>query len=209
VGGGEVGERKVRNLLQCGALVRLISRELTQSLSDLAEAGQVKFLDREYHKKYLEGIALAFVCTDDSELNTRVSLDAKERGIWINVADKPDLCSFILPATVSRGDLTISVSTSGGSPALAARIRARLEKEFGPEYEFFLDLMRLVRARFKAEDRPVEQNREIFMRLIESDLLETMSEFDLDRAEEILIEILGPGYTLSALGFKVEGREEA
>ncbi len=198
-----MGWRKVRNLLRCGAEVRLVSRELTRPLRGLVENGQVKYLGREYKREHLKGAVLVFICTDDPELNSRASLDAKNEGIWVNVADQPALCSFILPATVSRGDLTITVSTGGSSPALAARIRARLEQEYGPEYERFLDLMRLIRARIMEQGRPARENREIFRRLVDSGLFETLAQNDAAGTEKILTEILGPVYTLSDLGFDV------
>jgi len=208
VGGGEVGQRKVQNLLQCGARVRLVSREMTRTLRDLVETGQVEHLGHEYRREHLKGIALAFICTDDPDVNTRASLDAREQGIWVNVADTPALCNFILPATVSRGDLTISVSTSGSSPALAARIRGRLEREYGPEYGRFLELMQRIRARIKAEGRPTEENRKIFFSLLDSDLLKAITRNDPAGIEKILSTILGPGYTLSSLGFKAEEEEK-
>jgi len=209
VGGGEVGQRKVQGLLRSGARVRLVSTELTQGLRDLIEAGQVELLGRRYQSKHLEGVALAFACADDSEINTQVSRDAKEQGIWVNVADNPELCSFTLPASIYRGDLIISVSTSGRSPALAARIRARLENEFGPEYERFLELMGRIRTKVQAEGRLAEENRELFLRLVDSDLIEALAQNNLARAEETVVRILGPAYTLNALGFKAAGEKRS
>ena len=201
VGGGAVGERKVLGLLEAGASVNLVSREMTARLDELAAEGRVILLGPDYRPEHMEGAVLVFAATSDPELNSRVGRDALERGAWVNVADQPDLCTFIVPATVRRGDLAISVSTGGASPALAARIRARLEDQFGPEYETFLDLMALVRAGVLAQGQPSDRNRELFRQLVDSDVLENLALGDPGRAEETLVKLLGPDFTFSALGF--------
>lgn len=209
VGGGEVGRRKVEGLLECGAKVRLVSRGLTPDLQRLVESRAVEHLGPEYMTGHLEGVALVFAATNETELNARISREAEERGVWANVADVPGLCRFIVPASVKRGDLTISISTGGRSPALAGHIRTRLEQWFGPEYARFLDLMGLVRPRVLAEGRPHEENREIFRRLVESDLLDSLAQGDLDQAQRRLQEVLGPEYTLSSLEYDPEKEARA
>jgi len=208
VGGGEVGERKVKALLECGARVRLVSRELTPDLADLVAAEAVEHLGGRYRTEHLSGVDLVFAATDELELNARLSREARARGLWINVADQPELCRFIVPAYFRRGDLTIAVSTSGRSPAAAARIKSRLEQEFGPAYGRFLDLMGLIRARVLSEGRGSQENREIFRRLADSNLLTALAQEDRTGVEGILSEILGPDYTLSSLGFNPAGRAD-
>ncbi|MEE9436228.1 MAG: bifunctional precorrin-2 dehydrogenase/sirohydrochlorin ferrochelatase [Candidatus Adiutricales bacterium] len=207
VGGGRVGQRKIKSLLECGADVRVVSQELLPELGDLVEAGRVTLLGSEYREEQLDGVSLVFAATDDPEVNTRVSQDAANRGLWVNVADVPELCSFILPANVTRGDLIISVSTSGRSPALAARIRRGLEDQFGSEYARFLKILGLIRTRVKSEGRPDDQNREFFFRLVDSELLEALKNGNVEQVDRILVEILGPDYTLSKLGY--EDNQEA
>jgi len=199
VGGGEVGRRKVDKLLGSQAKVRLVSRELAPALEKLKAAGQIEYLGPAYEPGHLDGARLVFVCTNDPELNRRVSGDARERGIEVNVADRPELCSFIVPAVVERGDLILSISTSGASPALSARIRARLEEEFGPEYALFLKLMRRVRREWLAGGEGTMSNRELFYRLVDSDLLAALAAGDRDRAEAVLTSILGHGRALDEL----------
>jgi len=208
VGGGEVGERKVRALLECGAKVRLVSRELTPGLAELAAAEAIEHLGGQYRTEHLAGVDLVFAATDEPGLNARISREAQENGLWINAADQPELCRFIVPAYFRRGDLTIAVSTGGRSPAAAAMIKSRLEDEFGPEYGRFLDLMGLIRTRVLAEGRGFQENRDIFRRLVDSDLLTALAQNDPSGVEEILLEILGPGYTLKSLGFSPAGRAD-
>lgn len=204
VGGGEVGQRKVLTLLECGARVLLVGRKLTPALSDLVESGRVEFLGREYKPEFMEGVFLVMAATSDVKLNGAISAEARQRGILINVADAPDLCSFIVPATVNRGDLIIAVSTGGRSPALAAGIRSRLEKEFGPEYALFLKLMGLVRTRVQSKGLGPEANKKVFTRLIDSDILSMLAQGDFSSAEKNLLEILGTDYTFVNLGFEPE-----
>ncbi len=196
VGGGEVGQRKARSLVRSGAAVRLVGLELTPLLREWADDGSISFLGRTYKTEYLDDAALVIAATDDAELNLRISRECRERGIWVNVVDRPELCSFIVPATVNRGDLTISVSTSGRSPALAARVRARLEDEFGPEYDRFLILMGLIRERVLAQGRSANENRKLFRQLVDSDLLESLARHDTSQVEHRLIDILGPNFSL-------------
>ena len=84
--------------------------------------------------------------SDDRELNARVARLARERGVWVNVADDPQAGDVVLPAVARRGELQIAVSTGGASPALARRLRERLEREFGPEYGDLVALLGALRA---------------------------------------------------------------
>lgn len=203
VGGGSVGQRKVEGLLEFGACVRLVSREVTPQLQALIDEKKVDYLGTDYEPGFLDGSTLVYVCTDDTELNTRVSKEAIARGIAVNVADVTELCSFIVPATVARGSLNISISTGGKSPALAAKIRRRLEDEFGPEYGRFLDLMGLIRPKVISEGKPSGDNKKTFVKLVESDMIDALAEDDAPKLERIMIKILGPSYTLKNLGYKL------
>ena len=155
VGGGAVGTRKVRTLLECGARVTVISAGFSPELEELSAAGRVVLKSGSYRARDLEGKFLVIGATDDEDLNRRVSEDAARRNMLCNIADRPEACSFILPAIVSRGDLVIAISTSGKSPAFAKYLRRRLQKEFGPEYARFLEIMGAVRRRLLAAgERP-------------------------------------------------------
>ena len=134
VGGGRVAERKAIGLLRAGALVIVISPELTPRLKKEKEKKRIAHIARRYKKSHLKGAFLVIAATDSYEENERVALDAGN--IPVNVVDTPELCSFIVPSTVRRGPLTIAISTSGASPAMARAIRLELErfypKSFGP-----------------------------------------------------------------------------
>ncbi len=136
VGGGKVAFRKVESLLEAGARVIVISPKMNTSLQKLINKNKITYLPQEYKSGDIKkGIFLVIAATDDSQLNAKIADDAKRLNLLINVVDAPKLCNFILPATLRRGSLTISVSTSGKSPALAKKIKEDLQNIYGTEYE--------------------------------------------------------------------------
>lgn len=209
VGGGSVGRRKVSSLLEREAVVRVVGRELVPELRALADQGRIEYLGPEYRTDHLDGAALVYAATSDNHLNVRVSRDAQQRGIFVNVADVPELCTFIVPAQMRQGDLTIAVSTGGRSPAAAASIRRKLEKDFGPEYAKFLKIMGLVREKVLAGGRPPDENKRKFEDLVNSGMIERLKDNDPDGAEEIMTRVLGPGYTFMSIGYESGGGEAA
>ena len=130
VGGGEVANRKARKLLQARARVTVISPEIGAELESVA----LEVHRRPYREGDLEGAYLAFAATDSREVNAAVAREAEERGVPVNVADRPSEGDFALPSTLRRGRLQVAVSTGGASPVLAQRIRRELEDLFGPEW---------------------------------------------------------------------------
>lgn len=123
VGGGAVGERKVRGLLAAGAAVRLVSPAASPQLQAWAEAGQIRWERRPYAPGDLAGARLAFAASDLRAVNAQVACEAAERETLCNVADAPEEGSFHLPALHRGPDLTVAVSTGGAAPARAAALR--------------------------------------------------------------------------------------
>jgi len=151
VGGGQVALRKVKALLEHGASVEVISPDPCPQLNKLAESGEVKLLRRRYQAGDLQEALIAIAATDDSQINRQVVKEAKEKAVLVNVADDPQNSDFIVPSYVRRGDMTIAVSTAGVSPALARKIRSRLEKDFGDEYASLVRLIGEVRAEVRRQ----------------------------------------------------------
>ncbi|MDR2493349.1 MAG: bifunctional precorrin-2 dehydrogenase/sirohydrochlorin ferrochelatase [Coriobacteriales bacterium] len=162
VGGGAVAARKVVGLLSCEATVTVVAARLGDELQELVENGRCKWVARRYQADDLDQATLVFCCTDDPAVNARVSADAKERGLMVNVADCPELCSFYLPSVLRRGSLSIAVSTGGSSPLLARRIRLGLESQFDDDMAAFIDWLRSWRARAHAA-LPAERREEFWM----------------------------------------------
>lgn len=134
VGGGEVALRKVGALLDSGAQVAVISPALLPQLAAWRDAGRIQHLARPYTTGDLADAFLAIAATDRREVNAAVAAEAGQRGILHNIADDPDAGNFHTLGAINRGDVLLTVSTGGGSPALAALIRRKLETTFGPEY---------------------------------------------------------------------------
>lgn len=133
IGGGKVAFRKVITLQKFNARINVISPRVCRSLNELAEKSKVTIIRKPYHKQYLKNFQLIFCATDNPEINLTVHRDCRDENKLLNVADVPELCDFILPATVKRGDLSISVSSQGKAPFYAAETRKKLEHIF-PEY---------------------------------------------------------------------------
>ena len=123
VGGGSVGTRKTETLLDCGAKVTVVSPRASEKLHELAQASSISLKNRSYRTTDLKGIFLVIGATDDETLNQQISHDAESRDTLCNIADRPQVCNFILPSIVHRGDLVITISTSGKSPALSKHRR--------------------------------------------------------------------------------------
>ncbi len=157
VGGGRVAERKVKSLLKAGAKLKVISPELTSELKKIAEKGVFFWEKRGYQKGDLEGAWLVIAATNDPEVQKEVFKEAEERRIFCNVVDVPELCSFIVPSVVRRGKLSIAISTSGASPAVARRLREMFENIIGEEYETYIELMNNLRQQILNMDIPSEE----------------------------------------------------
>ena len=133
MGAGLVAERKVLSLLRSGGDVTLISPEATQANADLAQSSQIVWHKRQFRSGDTAGMLLVCAATDLPEINTQVFKEAHETyGInLVNVVDVIPECTFAAASVITHGDLTISISTSGKSPALSRRIREYLETKFG------------------------------------------------------------------------------
>jgi precorrin-2 dehydrogenase/sirohydrochlorin ferrochelatase len=199
VGGGSVGERKVKTLLECGALVTVVARRATELLRALASEGRIELNIRDYESSDMEGKFLVIGATDNEEVNEKVNKDAAERGLLCNIADRPAACNFVLPAIVRQGDLLIAVSTSNKSPAVARRIRETLEKQFGPEYTVLLTLMGSIRQKLLAQAKSPEAHKRMFERLLDEGLLEMIRENRTREVDDLMEDVLGKGYTWNDL----------
>lgn len=200
IGGGEVAERKVESLLAAGARVTVISPSVTSGLAARAAQGAIEHLSRRYRRGDLTGVCLAYAATDDEVLHEGIAGDAEAAGVPLNVVDRPQWCSFIVPSILTRGDLTIAVSTSGGSPALARRVREDLEEALGPEYERALDVLSRLRRHLQARALPSAERQRILTGLVASDLLDHLREPDAAAVDRLLAEHAGSDVSLATLG---------
>ena len=199
VGGGGVGTRKVMTLLDCGAKVTVVSPDVRENLLELSDSGLIILEKRPYRETDLAGMFLVIGTTDDEELNRQISIDAEKLNVLCNIADRPKVCDFILPSIVNRGDLTISISTSGKSPALAKRLRIELEEQFGNEYAELLRLMGAIRKKLLSQKHEPEAHKQLFEQLISRGLLDMIRGIRKDEIDSLLFEVLGEGFRFDEL----------
>jgi precorrin-2 dehydrogenase/sirohydrochlorin ferrochelatase len=170
VGGGRVAERKIRVLLRCGARVTVSSPGLTPALEALVRKGALRHRAGPFHPEVLPGHSLVIAATDDPDVNREVARRAGGIVPLINVADPPEAGNVLLPSTLTRGALCISVSTGGLSPALARQIRHEIETRYGEEYGRAVELLAELRAKI-LQAVPEEPRRQRILRAIaEADL---------------------------------------
>jgi len=188
IGGGTVAQRKIETLLQYGAVVNVVSRQLTPALNRYLEEGKIKFLGKKFRESHLNGVFMVIASTDDVSLNHRISQEARKKGLLINAVDQPSDCNFIVPAILRRGDLLIAVSTSGKSPALAKKVRKDLEDQFGPEYGTLLVIMGNLRKEVLSRGLSQDENSRIFHDIVDSPILEAVRREDWNEVATILTE---------------------
>jgi precorrin-2 dehydrogenase/sirohydrochlorin ferrochelatase len=135
VGGGRVALRKVKGLLSEGAMVTVVAPAAEEELEAMAEMEAIRLERRPYRTGETAGYFLIMAATNDNRVNRQVFLDAKDCGIWVNVADDPKLCTFYLPARMKRGPMQLVIASTGLAPFAMRRLRKLFEKRFGPEWE--------------------------------------------------------------------------
>ena len=158
VGGGAVAERKTASLLEAGAEVTVISPEVTAAISGWSKNNSIQLKVRPYQTGDLAGYQLVFVATDDTGVNDRVYQEGKRCGVWVNAADDPAHCDFILPSVLRRGDLTVAVSTGGASPAATRAIREELEAHLTEDFAQLVQVAAEVRRELKEKSFSVAAN---------------------------------------------------
>ena len=199
VGGGGVATRKVTTLLSCGARVTVVSLDVTATLQNLFKQNRITLKLRGYQSQDLDSVFLVIGATNDEMLNQKISRDAAKNQMLCNIADRPEDCNFILPSIVQRGDLTISISTSGKSPAMAKVIRKELEQQFGQEYADFLQLMGAIRKKLLSQAHEPEAHKPLFERLISQGLLDLIRNDQTSAVNKLLADVLGPDFHLETL----------
>ena len=149
IGGGKVAERKVAALLQAGAQVTVISPTLTETMAAWAATGRMVHRAEAFSTGNLQWYLLVLCATDSPSVNVQAAKLAKKAGALVNVADQPELCDFTIPARLLQGDLSISVSTGGQSPALARVLRDELAERYGKEYADYLAIVARLRQEWQ------------------------------------------------------------
>lgn len=189
VGGGEVAERKVRGLLDAGARVTVISPDLTFQLEVWVKEAKLFHEPRHYRPGDLREYQLAFVATDDRSVNGAVFEEARHLGVWVNAADDPAHCDFILPSVLRRGELAVAVASGGTSPALSRAVREELEAYLTDDYAVLSQIAAEVRQELKSQaSRP---GPEAWRRALDSAFRQLVREGKRAEAKDYLLRRLG------------------
>ena len=188
IGGGVVAERKVASLVEAGAAVTVISPDITELIALWSKSGAIDFLARRYRTGDLAEFEIAFVATDDSEINAAVYEEGKNRGVWVNSADDPEHCDFILPSIIRRGDLAVAISTGGESPALARAVREELDEYFTADYARVVEIASEVRLELRA--RSLSASADAWNQALKGNFRCLIREGRLEEAKKILLETL-------------------
>jgi precorrin-2 dehydrogenase/sirohydrochlorin ferrochelatase len=178
VGGGAVAERKVESLLAAGASVTVVAPDVTEVLKKLAAAAAIQLQQRKFTAGDLEGMALVISATNDPTAQDAIASAARARGILINTVDQPELCDFIVPAIVRKGDVVLALSTSGRSPALAAALRARLEGVITDDVARAADILGKVRHEVHSRFADPDRRKQVFEEIVASGIIDWIGECD-------------------------------
>jgi siroheme synthase-like protein len=189
IGGGVVARRRVAGLLAAGARVTVVSPVITEELAQLVLAGAVEYVARAYEPGDLAGYKLAFVATDDGDVNQAIFSEARSRGVLVNCADDPARCDFILPAVIRRGELSVAVSTGGASPATTRAIREELDDYLTADYVPLVQIAAAVRQELKGERRTAKP--EVWNRALKGEFRRLVSQGMRAQAKALLRKTLG------------------
>jgi precorrin-2 dehydrogenase/sirohydrochlorin ferrochelatase len=159
VGGGAIAQGKTEGLFAAEARVRVIAPEITPAIAQWVADGKVEWKAKTFAPADLDGAYLVIAATSAAGVNESVFAEADARGILCNAVDDIEHCHFYYGSVVQRGDLQIAISTNGKSPALAQRLRLQLEKQFGPEYELWLEWLGAARQLLRAGDNSADAKK--------------------------------------------------
>jgi siroheme synthase-like protein len=159
VGGGAIAEGKMEGLFAAEARVRVVAPQVTPAIAQWIEQGRVEWKAKTFAPADLDGAYLVIAATSAPGVNEAVFSGADARGILCNAVDDIEHCHFYYGSVVQRGDLQIAISTNGKSPALAQRLRLQLEKQFGPEYELWLEWLGAARELLRAGDNSADSKK--------------------------------------------------
>ncbi|MCI7217438.1 MAG: bifunctional precorrin-2 dehydrogenase/sirohydrochlorin ferrochelatase [Megasphaera elsdenii] len=186
LGGGNVAERKVRRLLDEGAVVTVIAPALTPALQILAEEHQLSWQRRTYQPGDETTFFLIICATDDEAVSQAVSAAAKAQGKLLNVCDVPDLCNFTLPSIVRQGDLQLTISTNGKAPAFSRWLRKHLEQHFDERYGRWMAELAAIRKEGQALLATSRARQAFWRQALTDDVMDLVENNEIDAASSLL-----------------------
>ena len=165
VGAGRVAQEKIEGLLRADADIRVVAPRATRRIESWAHAGKIRWDARKFRGSDLNRAFLVVAATSSPSLHADIHKQAQRRRVLCNVVDDPEHCDFYYGSVVRRGSLQIAISTGGHSPALAQRLRKRFEREFGGEYEQWLEELGAARQVLFAKSISPKRRKALLHRL--------------------------------------------
>jgi len=151
VGAGRVAEEKIESLLRTGGRIEVVAPEATERVQAWARGRKIRWQRRKFLASDLNSAFLVIAATSSPKLHAQIFQQARRLGVLCNSVDDPVHCDFYYGSVVRRGEMQIAISTGGHSPALAQRLRKKLEKEISAEYERFVTTLGTARKRLFAK----------------------------------------------------------
>ncbi|SEB13747.1 precorrin-2 dehydrogenase / sirohydrochlorin ferrochelatase [Thalassobacillus cyri] len=183
IGGGTVAERKIIKLKEAGAHVTVVSPKVTGFLKDWIINKEIEWVKKTFETADVKHAFIVVAATNDNEVNFQV-FQSTHKNQLINIIDDPYHSNFIVPSTLYRGKLTISISTSGASPALSRKIKNELSDKYDDCYEEYLDFLFECRLKIQEEIDDTVQKRKIFKALLNEEFLEMTRKSKYELREE-------------------------
>lgn len=200
VGGGQITQHKLADVLVCGARVHVVD---PAPAAELPRHPQLTSIRRAYQSSDLDGACLVFAATRDTLLNAQVAADCARQAILCCRVDAGHQSTFITPARFYRSPLHLSVSTSGQCPAIATLLRDRLADELSPAWQTLARLAAAIRQKVLTEKLNISYNRQVFLRMLDAGVLEHIEQADRAALNHLLFENFGLGFSLSELDFSL------
>lgn len=190
VGGGVIAEGKARQLIDARARVSVVSLTLTEPMTRWNQRGEIEWREGVFAENDLDGVWLVISATDDRAVNSEVARASAERGLLCNVVDQTEFCNFITPALITRGRLQIAVSSSGGSPSVAQRVKREIGHLIGDEYSTLLEIAAEIRPEAKRLIPNFEHRRQLLHEFAESEAIDLLRDGKYDEARQLAFDLL-------------------
>lgn len=168
IGGGKVAFRKANKFLDFNCNVKVVSTSFIKDFDNI----NINLINDEYKEDYLKESFLVIAATSSKKVNEVISNYCSENNIMCNIADDINLSDFIVPSSIKRGDLVISVSTMGKSPSLSSKIRKELEINYGLEYEEYVNILGDIRNLVLQRCKDKDEKKRILNQLVDLNLEE-------------------------------------
>jgi siroheme synthase, N-terminal domain len=182
VGYGRIAKRKLKAISEFTSNIKIITKELTEE-----ELGKgIEIVNKCFDEKDLEGVDFVITATGNREQDEAVVASCKAKGIPVNAADDREECDFFLPGIIKRGDLVVSVSTSGKSPAYSRHLREQIEDVIPDNIEKVLDILGKLRNTLPSKVEPQVERSKIY-NYVMSKLL-SMDDLDEANVDKIIEE---------------------